>query len=462
MKRIGNVWPKFIDKDTIREAITNAAKGKRKYRKVRKVLKNLDKSVDLFQEMMLKGAFRPSPYTTCFMKTEYGKEREIYKLPFFPDRVAQHDVSLCMRPRWTKALISDTYACIKDRGINCKIARYNLNRKVKRVLNKGKYRGVQLFCWKGDIRKCYPTVDNDVLAELNRKYCKDAQMLELLDLLNYGAKELDELAKSDGKTAHCNGLPIGNFLSQLWINVVLTELDRYIKEELKVKHYFRYMDDIVLISDDKHQLHEWQWRIMNFIWYVLHQELNEKRQVFPIGCNKYQRGIDYAGYVFRRESGNRKCTTRIRKRNKQAFARKRHNPLSVPSYEGIVQHCDGRNLIDKIVNQDNRMNIAELMAQNGNELRIERPFEGDNIKIDQIVDRTIDVLDFEVRPSEKKPGTDYLKMQIRFEGRKRFVGGGYQFLCDFLKKVDKKFLPLTNCIIRNKRGYYFDGTIDED
>lgn len=102
--------------------------------------------------------------------------------------------------------------------------------------------------------------------------------------------------------------------------------------------------------------------------------------------------------------------------------------MSVPSYIGIVQHCDGRHLTEKIINNDNRMNIAELG------IKIERPFEGDNIKIDQIVDRTIDVLNFEVRPSTKKPDTDYLKMQIRFEGRKRFVGGGYQFLCDFLKK----------------------------
>ena len=53
-------------------------------------------------------------------------------------------------------------------------------------------------------------------------------------------------------------------------------------------------------------------------------------------------------------------------------------------------------------------------------------------------------------------------MQIRFEGRKRFIGGGYQFLCDFLKKVDKRFLPLENCIIREKRGYYFEGTISEE
>lgn len=77
------------------------------------------------------------------------------------------------------------------------------------------------------------------------------------------------------------------------------------------------------------------------------------------------------------------------------------------------------------------------------------------------------VLDFDVRPSEKKPGSDYLKMQIRYEGRKRFIGGGYQFLCDFLKNAEKQYgkdqlLPLTDVIIRHKRGYYFDGTIDEE
>ena len=77
------------------------------------------------------------------------------------------------------------------------------------------------------------------------------------------------------------------------------------------------------------------------------------------------------------------------------------------------------------------------------------------------------MLDFDVRRSEKKPGSDYLKMQIRYEGRKRFIGGGYQFLCDFLKNAEKQYgkdqlLPLTDVIIRHKRGYYFDGTIDEE
>ena len=433
---------KCIDKEIIRQSIINAAKGKRKYRKVRKVLANLDWYVDVMHEMLVSGAFTPSPYLKTFMKTEYGKEREIFKLPFFPDRGIQHDVSLCLRPRWTKAMTSDTYACIVGRGINCNSGRYNLNKKVKRVLNSPKYRGVKLYCWKGDIKKCYPSVDNELLAQLNRKYCKDKRMLDLLDLLNF----------NDG----CPGLPIGNFLSQLWINIVLTELDRYVKEVLKVKHYFRYMDDLVIISDNKQDLHTWQWRISNFVWYVLHMELNEKRQVFPIGCNKTERGIDYAGYVFRREPGNRKCTVRVRKRIKQAFARKRHLPTSVPSYTGIVKHCDGRHLIRKLTIEDNRMNIQELG------IKIDRPFEGDKVKIEQVVDHLIDVLDFDVRPSEKKPGTYYVKMQVRFDGRKRFIGGGYQYLAEFLMKVDKKFLPLTNCVIRDKRGFYFEGTLNEE
>lgn len=66
----------------------------------------------------------------------------------------------------------------------------------------------------------------------------------------------------------------------------------------------------------------------------------------------------------------------------------------------------------------------------------------------------------DLRASEKKPGTDYLKMQIEFNGKKRFLGGSYQFLCAVLRQIDKSNLPLQT-IIRNKRGYYFEGTIDE-
>ncbi|MDO4165556.1 MAG: RNA-directed DNA polymerase, partial [Bacteroides sp.] len=154
------------------------------------------------------------------------------------------------------------------------------------------------------------------------------------------------------------------------INIVLTELDRFVKEVLKVKYYFRYMDDIVIFHDEKSVLHEWQWRIMNFCWYKLHFLMNSKRQIFPVGTNRTERGNDFGGYVFRRKY------TLIRKRIKKSFARNRHKPKSVTSYKGLVMHCNGRNLVNKIINKNN-MNLSELGLK-----RIERPFEGDSIKIE--------------------------------------------------------------------------------
>ncbi len=432
MNRINNVWEKLCDENLLLTAIFNAAKGKKKYRNVRRVLAEPEKYARMLRDMLSKGHFKPSPYRVDIMKTEYGKEREIFKLPFYPDRCVQHAISLVMRKRWDSSLTADTYACLKDRGINCGIARYNMNHKVKRAIQSYRHRSV--FVLKMDISKCYPSVDNEILAKRNRHFCKDEKMLALLDLINFNGK----------------GLPIGNFLSQLWINLYLGPLDRFIKETLKAKHYFRYMDDIVIMSEDKSQLHQWQWRIMNFLWYELRLESNRKRQIFPLGRNRAERGLDFGGYVYRHDS------TLVRKRIKQAFARRRHVLKSVPSYMGIVQHCDAKNLIEKIVNRDNDMDLSQLIGK-----KIERPFEGDNIKIEAIVDRPIEILDFTVRPSEKKPDTLYLKMQIRFEGKKRFVGGGYQFLCQVLKQIDKSNLPLQT-IIRNKRGYYFDGTIEEE
>lgn len=102
--------------------------------------------------------------------------------------------------------------------------------------------------------------------------------------------------------------------------------------------------------------------------------------------------------------------------------------------------------------------MAKDLASLG--IKINRPFEGDGIKIEQVIDKEIELLDFEVRPSDKKPNTDYVKMQIRVDGRKRFIGGGYKYLCEVLHLIDKKELPLTT-IIRSKQGYYFEGTINE-
>ena len=150
MKRLKNVWSKICDESLLRDAILNASKGKMKYRKVRRKVKRVDIYAKKLSDMLASGKFTPSPYKVDKIKTEYGKEREIFKLPFYPDRCVQHGISIVMRPRWDKSLTADTYACLIGRGINCKEARYNLNKKVKKAI--GEYKHGPLYCLKMDIK----------------------------------------------------------------------------------------------------------------------------------------------------------------------------------------------------------------------------------------------------------------------------------------------------------------------
>ena len=431
MKRIKNKWEDFTHEATAERAIWEAAKNKKKNRSVRKILKDVPKYATELSRSLKDETFHLSPIRKERIKTEYGKERDVTKRKFFPDRSVEHVVEIIMGERWRKSLTDDMYACLPERGINCNIKRHNLKHKLERAIRS--YRGKTVYVLKMDIKKCYPSVKSDRITEMNLRYCKDENILRIMEMYN----------------RQTDGMPIGDFLSQQWINPILMPLARFIKETLKAKHFFIYLDDIVILDDDKGSLKEWQWRIMQFLWYKLGLGCNSKRQIFKLGRNKTERGIDFAGYVFRHGY------TLVRKRIKKSFAKKRHNPKSVASYIGILKHCNAKNLIEKIVNRDNDMDLASLVGK-----KIERPFEGDAIKIEALIDRPIEILDFQVRPSEKKPGTDYLKMQIRIDGSKRFVGGGYQFLCQVLKQIDRSNLPLQT-VIRNKRGYYFEGTIDE-
>lgn len=87
MKTVNNVFDYMCSPAVIREAIENAAKGKHRYKEVKKVLRNIDWYINDLRDQLLNNKFVPSPYNVDIRKTEYGKVREIFKLPFYPDRV---------------------------------------------------------------------------------------------------------------------------------------------------------------------------------------------------------------------------------------------------------------------------------------------------------------------------------------------------------------------------------------
>lgn len=96
-----------------------------------------------------------------------------------------------------------------------------------------------------------------------------------------------------GAEAPGKGMPIGNLTSQLFANLYLDAFDHFVKEELRVRHYIRYMDDFILLLDDRAAGRAHLAAVRGFLGDVLQLELNPRRIILaPISCSR-----DFLGYL---------------------------------------------------------------------------------------------------------------------------------------------------------------------
>lgn len=322
MKKVDNVYEKLLDRVLLKAAILNAAKDKSESYYVNMVLENLEEYVTRLYDMLKNETFVPSPYREEYIPCK-DKIRRILKHDFFPDRCIEHAIAIVMLPTWDKVIMDCSYASWKGRGINAKNKRHNLTYQVKRIIAGHNLKNV-LYCLKFDILKCYENVSNNKMKIVIKLYCKDERMNRLIDQF------IDS----------CKGLPIGSYLSQLLINILLTQLDIFIVVVCGCKEYVRYMDDGSIFSEDKAFLQQMKYRIHNFLFYELDgMELNNKRQVFPIGAERWQRSLDLCGYCFYRGF------TLLRKGIKENMKEKLSNPRSMASYKGMLLGINSNHLI---------------------------------------------------------------------------------------------------------------------
>ena len=317
MKRINNLYERICSIENLQLADTIARKGKLKQPGVIEHDKIREANIQKLREMLINKTYKTSAYTTFTIFEK--KERVIFRLPYFPDRITHHAVMNILEPIFVSTFTANTFSCIKKRGIH---AAANA---VKEALYNEQ---ATQYCLKLDVKKFYPNVDHDILKMLVRKKIKDNDLLWLLD----------EIIDST------EGLPIGNYLSQYFANFYLTYFDHWIKEEKRVKYYFRYADDLVILSDSKPYLHQLLADIRAYLHDNLKLIIKGNYQVFPVK----ERGIDYVGYVFRHTH------VLLRKSIKQDFARmisKNKNPQSIASYYGWAKHCDSKNLLKKLLHE---------------------------------------------------------------------------------------------------------------
>lgn len=255
----------IAESDNLRLAFYKAAKGRQTNEDVIAYRKQLDRHLGALRNQLLTGSVPVGQYHYF---TVYDPKERVICAASFHERVMHHAVMNVCHPVFESFLISDTYATRKGKG------QYAALDRAKRFARQYRW-----FC-KMDVRKYFDSIDHGILlSKLERRF-KDVRLLELFRQIVHSYS-----------TAPGRGIPIGNLTSQYFANFYLGFADRFLKEELAVKAYVRYMDDMVVFSSSKESLLAIS---RDFTDYVA-AELN--LQLKPACVNSLSRGLPFLGYV---------------------------------------------------------------------------------------------------------------------------------------------------------------------
>ena len=338
MKTYKHLYEQICTKENICKAYRKARLGKRKKFYVRQFEQNVHDNIELLHQQLLNESWRPLPYKQFIA---YEPKERLIRAPQFRDRIVHHALIQILQPIYDKILIYDTYASLKNKGTHAAVDR--LTQFLRRDRDNA-------FVFHGDVRKFFDNIDHETLICILRKKIADERVISLIKkiLTNQGISL---------------GVTLGNYTSQWVANIYLNELDYFTKHHIKVKHYIRYMDDFLLLSDSKSELHSWKHQIEKFLNGELKLELHPvKRQIFP--SNK---GVDFLGYTVWRDH------RKLRRRNVRSFISRLRKFDKVPSvtsfieaslmsWKGYSLHADAYGLTKQLYAQHNVMQSSPLGA----------------------------------------------------------------------------------------------------
>lgn len=264
LKRFGNLIEKITLSENMFMAFKEAKKGKANKKKVYDFELNLGDNISYLIKSIINGTYKPKPYKKFLVREP--KERIIYA-PSFEDVVVQHAIYRIIYPIFEKTFITQSHGCRKNYGT------HSASRYLQKSLKKY---DENLYYLQLDIKKYFYSFDRDILKSMLEKKIKDKKFIELIMMFTtYGEDK---------------GVPIGNLLSQLFGLIYLSPLDHYVKRDLKIKNYVRYVDDFILIGVTLDEAKEYKQKIEKFLLDNLGLTLSK----FTIA--KIKRGSNFVGY----------------------------------------------------------------------------------------------------------------------------------------------------------------------
>jgi RNA-directed DNA polymerase len=339
MKRAGYLYPAICDINNIKRAIMKSSLGKRHQQRVSEIISNIEYYAEDIRQMLISKTFKPAPY---IVKTLHDgatqKVRTIHKPKYYPDQIIHWALMLQLEPIIMHGMYQHNCGSVPGRGTS-----YG-QKLLRKWLDKDKT-GTK-YCLKLDIKKFYPSVDNEKLKEMFRNKIKDNDMLWLID----------QIINSE------QGLPIGNYTSQWFSNFYLQTLDHWIKEYLGIKYYIRYVDDFVLLGPNKKHLHKVRQAINGYL-VTIGLQLKNNWQVFRVD----DRGIDFLGFRFFRDKTilRKRNALRIRRRLKKIKLKQKmgyRDACAIISYWGWIKRSDSYNFYNKYFNGLVSVNLARKVV----------------------------------------------------------------------------------------------------
>ena len=231
-KTIRNSFYKYLSYEKLIEAHKKSRKGKGYRKEI--ILFNLkqEEYIMWLYESLKNGTYKHGGYTEFYVIEP--KLRKIEKSRYIDRIVHRWLVDNFLAPTFVPMFITTSFACLKERGMHraCIYVQETMKH-CKRIWN-------EYYILKMDVAKYFDNIDKEILLNIINRKIKDEKLIWLIKEILYAQERT-------------KGLEIGNYTSQMFANIYLNEVDQYIKHNLKIKYYCRYLDDSIVIVQTKQE-----------------------------------------------------------------------------------------------------------------------------------------------------------------------------------------------------------------
>ena len=350
---IRNVYYEITSFHTLMVADTHVSKGKRENTERLRFYDNREGNLEEISTLLRAGKVPKVEYHSFYVYVP--KVRKVIFIDYW-SKVVQRAIYDVLNPKICRTFIDHTYACVKGRGQLAAMEQlYTWMRETRTS-------GTEWYYYKFDVAKFFYRIDHEILMDICRKKIDDPRTVDLLgyyinnDAVPFGMPlDANQLTITEEQMLYDLGIPIGGGLSHMLGNMYLDPLDQFCKRVLGIKRYIRYMDDIIILDNDKERLKGYGRRMTQFLEERLHLNFNNKTALRPVRV-----GCEFVGFVIYNDHVIlRKSTTLRMKRTLRKTRQDYHDNLitfkeanaTMQSYLAMLSHVDCKKFKEKLLDE---------------------------------------------------------------------------------------------------------------